>query len=259
MNRTKQLFVKSATPAVQTRPLAFTLLDLLAIVAMLFLLGSMLASGLARTRPTGQSVQCMTNVRRQANAWQMYAQDNNDKLVIAYQGGNAQSGNDDPRFGPGWAAGWLDWTTSTDNTNVSFLVGRYASFSAYLSDPSVFQCPADTFVSSVQRSRGWTRRARSYSMDIALGEGNAESGPWNTFYAHVKKMSEMRFPSPAQTWVFVEEHPDSINDPAFMLPNQASWLTTLPGSITATRHCRSRTVMLSHIHGRGLLHPTAEQ
>lgn len=202
----------------------FTLLDLLAIGVMLLLLVSVIAPGLARTRPAGQSVQCLTNVRRLADAWQMYAQDNNDKLVIVYEGAYAQGGHFDPRFGPAWAEGWLDWTTSLDNTNAGFLVGRYSRFASYFSNANAFQCPSDTFLSPVQRMRGWSRRARSYSINIGLGKGNAESGPWDTLYSHVKKMSEMRFPSPAETWVFLDEHPDSINDPAFMLPNQASWL-----------------------------------
>jgi prepilin-type processing-associated H-X9-DG protein len=208
-----------------TTDCGFTLLDLLAILLTVFLLASVAATGLSRTQPTGQSVQCLTNVRRLANAWQMYAQDNNDKLVIAYHGAAAMGGNFDPVIGPAWSAGWLDWTTSPDNTNTAFLVGRFSRFEPYLAgSASVFQCPSDRFVSPGQKLSGWTRRARSYSMSLGLGDGNAESGSWNPFYAHVKKMSDLRFPSPSETWVYLEEHPDSINDPAFMLPNATLWM-----------------------------------
>jgi len=205
---------------------AFTLLDLLAVVGVIALLACFVAPGLARTKPAGQSIQCLSNTRRLANVWHMYAQDNNDRLVIVFHGGNAQGGNFDPSLGPAWAEGWLDWTTSTDNTNENFLLNeKYARFAPYLSTaPSVFKCPSDIFLTPAQRARGWTQRVRSYSIDITLGAGNAESGPWDAAYSHVKKLSQMRFPSPAETYAFLDEHPDSMNDPAFQNPHETSWV-----------------------------------
>ncbi len=215
-----------ATAARRSVQQGFTLLDLMAALAVICLLACVIAPGLARTKSNGQSIQCLSNTRRLVNAWQMYAQDNNDNLVVVFHGGNAQAGNFDPTLGPGWAEGWLDWTTSSDNTNQNFLINqKYARFAPYFSAaPNIYQCPSDTFVSATQRAFGWTRRARSYSINITLGPGNALGGPWDSTYFQVKKISQMRFPSPADTWVFLDEHPDSINDPAFWNPTQGSWI-----------------------------------
>jgi prepilin-type processing-associated H-X9-DG protein len=40
-------------------------------------------------------------------------------------------------------------------------------------------------------------------------------------YKQIKKVSEFRFPSPAEVAVFIDEHPDSMNDPIFWSPNSA--------------------------------------
>src|SRR5258708_28211863 len=111
----------------------------------------------------------------------------------------AQGGNFDPSLGPGWAAGWQDWTSSTDNTNPAFLLSPiYSTFAKYTSGRfNLFKCPADTFLSATQRARGWSQRARSYSISMGLGAGNAEQGPWDPVYAHVKRMSQLRLPSPS--------------------------------------------------------------
>jgi prepilin-type processing-associated H-X9-DG protein len=52
-----------------------------------------------------------------------------------------------------------------------------------------------------------------------LGQGNAETtAAWDPIYQHYKKMSEFHYPGPAETWAFLDEHADSINDPAFYAP-----------------------------------------
>jgi hypothetical protein len=40
--------------------------------------------------------------------------------------------------------------------------------------------------------------------------GNAEAGPWGAIYKHVRKGSDFIYPGPAETWVYLDEHPDSI-------------------------------------------------
>jgi prepilin-type processing-associated H-X9-DG protein len=62
------------------------------------------------------------------------------------------------------------------------------------------------------------------SGNIGVGAGNAEGGPWDAYYKHILKMSEFLYPGPAETWVFLDEHPDSINDAGFFNPHQTSWI-----------------------------------
>jgi prepilin-type processing-associated H-X9-DG protein len=204
---------------------AFTLLELAVLLLVIGLLAMVATPVFCRTRPDSRSVQCLSNTRALIVAWQMYAQDNGDRMVIALHGGASAGGAGDPALGAGWVSGWLDWGGRSDNTNVLFLTQeRYAKLAKYVTRPSTYKCPSDVSVSSLQIGRGWTQRCRSYSGNIYIGEGNAEEGPTDPLYRHVKKTSDFRYPDPASTWVFVDEHPDSINDPAFWSPHQSNWI-----------------------------------
>src|SRR5487761_2561495 len=207
----------------------FTLTDLLAVFGVGTLLAFLLLPARAGTKPKSDAVVCLNHLHQLIRAWQMYAGDNHDRLVMNFHGsrtaGGAAAG--DPRNAP-WALGWLDWTTSPDNTNVQFLVNdKYAKLAKYTDqDPNLFRCPADRLVSAAQSARGWTQRCRSYSANVGIGAGNAEEGPWYPIYRHITSTTGFLYPGPAQTWVFLEEHPDSINDPAFFNPSAAAWVDT---------------------------------
>ncbi len=237
---------------------AFTFLELLALLALAFLGLSILAPALARTRPNTQTVRCLENLQRLVQAWQMYADDNQGRLVPILNGSSAQGGNFPGAIGPGWAAGWLDWTTSPDNTNLLFLVNpRYAALAGYTgANTNLFKCPSDTRLSPAQQARGWTRRVRSYSAAASLGPGNLQAGPWNSLYPQMIKISDLRFPSPAETFVHLDEDADSINDPAFSSPNATS-LADIP----ATRHNGAATFSFAdghtqlHVWTGSLRHP----
>src|SRR2546422_8363703 len=137
-------------------------------------------------------------------------------------------GSPDPRIGVGWVEGWLDWQTTTrkDNTNTEFLTSdKYANLGPYIGrQKNILKCPADNYLSPKQRAYGWTARVRSFSGNIGVGEGNATEGPWDAIYQHYTKYSQMIYPGPAATWVFVDEHPDSMNDAGFFNPRISNYL-----------------------------------
>ena len=147
--------------------------------------------------------------------------------VYAQHGGDAQGGAaaNNPRNAP-WVVGWLDWSASLDNTNILFLTNeKYSKLAKYFGNTkNIFKCPADQYVSPAQRARGWTARVRSISGNIGVGDGNAETGPWEPIYKHIRTTSEFIYPGPAETWVYLDEHPDSINDAGFFNPRQSSWV-----------------------------------
>jgi prepilin-type processing-associated H-X9-DG protein len=166
---------------------------------------------------------CLANMRRLSLGWMLHANDHAGALALNYHGASAQS----PPVGkPGWASGWLDWTTATDNTNVLKLTDpRYAALATYVDrQAEYFRCPTDTYLSSAQKARGWLARARSYSADILVGDGNALQGPVAPAFVQVKTLAAMIKPAPASTYVFLEEHPDSLNDPAFFAPYSTAWI-----------------------------------
>ena len=212
---------------------AFTLIELLVVIAIIAILAAMLLPALGKAKQKTQGIYCINNLKQLMLGWQMYTHDNNDKIVIAVHGGYAQGGAGDPKWGMGWVEGWLDWTTSTDNTNVLFLTSdKYARLAQYVGrSKNVFKCPADNFASGPQRAQGWQSRCRSLSGNINVGEGNYETGPTDPIYKHIKKMSDFVFQPPVDNWVFVDEHPDSINDAGFFNPHQTAWV-----DVPATYH-----------------------
>jgi prepilin-type processing-associated H-X9-DG protein len=138
-------------------------------------------------------------------------------------------------------SGWLDWGTGADNTNTQNLTELpFAVLAPYFAkQKNVYKCVADIYTSRDQKARGWRERVRSVSGNIYVGKGNGWSsglgydagGPNNlSVYRGAEKASALQIPGPALTWVYMDEHPDSINDAGAFPPNTGTNIPDAPAT-----------------------------
>jgi prepilin-type processing-associated H-X9-DG protein len=75
----------------------------------------------------------------------------------------------------------------------------------------------------MQRAAGWNQRLRSYSMNAMVGDAGTASATGvnvnNPGYKQFFKIGQI--PHPTDIFVFLDEHPDSIEDGYFL--NRESW------------------------------------
>jgi prepilin-type N-terminal cleavage/methylation domain-containing protein/prepilin-type processing-associated H-X9-DG protein len=184
----------------RNRPAGFTLIELLVVIAIIAILAAMLLPALSRAKTKAQGISCMNNHRQIMLAWRMYAEDANDELLYAY-GGNVI--NDLTPYT------WVQGHMRTDPTNTLYFdVSPLARFG--IQGPKIWKCPGDL-----------TQQVRSLSMNYLVG-GNGLTAPnfygiWSSHDAYrlFRKLSQM--PSPAMTWVMMDERPILINDAFFVV------------------------------------------
>ncbi len=216
------------------RKAGFTLLELLVVAAIISILASLLLPTLVHSKIKAQGTRCENNNKQLILAWIMYTGDNGDKLVYNL-GGSADRQTLAQRNAPNWVNNIMDWNLSPDNTNVTF-TGSSLLGPDTANVPEIFHCPSDRVLSEQQKEAGWTSRVRSVSMNAMVGNpGDLLQGKVNVnnpYYVQFLKGSDIR--NPADIFVFLDEHPDSINDGYFLGPSASSYYTLewddLPGS-----------------------------
>jgi len=194
--------MQTTTHSLQRRS-GFTLIELLVVIAIIAILAGMLLPALAKAKQKGQGIMCMNNTKQLQMAWRLYVDDNNNKIPPAYSDLN-------PPYA--WVYGILNWAGSNaDNWNLTNTLMRGTIWKYTGSSDKIYKCPADVF-----KTIGPAReRLRSNSINAWCGMHDGKptwfgnSPPWRMF------LKDSDFVAPADTWVFVDEHPDSINDGFF--------------------------------------------
>jgi prepilin-type N-terminal cleavage/methylation domain-containing protein/prepilin-type processing-associated H-X9-DG protein len=189
---------------------AVTMIELLVVIAIIAILAGLLLPAIARSKQRGQQISCLNNLRQLSISWRMYADENSGLFVPVYYyvkgkldlGGEVNSN--------AWVRGSMDDDTTIyppvepgllDSTNVNGI--KWGGLFPYNKSVAVYRCPADT------SSTNGVLRVRSYSINGWMG-GTAVAGQTN--YRVFRKEQEVVKPSPAEAWIFLDEHERSIND-----------------------------------------------
>jgi prepilin-type N-terminal cleavage/methylation domain-containing protein/prepilin-type processing-associated H-X9-DG protein len=189
---------------------AFTLIELLVVIAIIAILAAMLLPALSKAKLKGQGIQCMSNHRQLTLAWRLYAEDNNDQLVLA----SHRLPRNDPINQYAWTQTELDFSTDPKNWDINADITLRPLWQ-YNKSPGIYKCPADR--SYIQFPNGETKpRVRTMSMNFYLGGfGGDSAGGTSASYTLFRKYSQIvsskGSPGVVKTFVFLDQREDSIN------------------------------------------------
>jgi prepilin-type N-terminal cleavage/methylation domain-containing protein/prepilin-type processing-associated H-X9-DG protein len=206
---------------------AFTLIELLVVLAVIGILMGLLLPTLPRAKEHAQRTACLNNEKQLDVAWQMYAGDAGDKMVV----------NDvdltNPSIPRSTSNSWVTGNCLVD-TNSSTITGG-ALFS-YLKTTRTYRCPMDH--SLVLGTT--TSTLRSYSLSCYLNGPVAANAQWGV--VPLSKTSQIQASAAALT--FLDEDISTIDDGHFLYSTVISnWL-----NVPSWRHNHGETLAFADGH-----------
>jgi len=201
---------------------AFTLVELLVVIAVIAILAGLLLPTLSRAKDSAKNINCESNLRQLQLCWHLYVDDYAGMMVpnnwIAVESGNIQD-----FMQTSWCAGDARTDTTTSNLQLGLLF-------AYNTSTAIYHCPAD--VSTIVDGNGNPLpqlRNRSYNMSQSVNAYGWMTNPLilspsgfpaavDAYQPCFQKYSSITNPPPAQLFVFIDENEVTLEDPQFGYP-----------------------------------------
>ncbi|MBI3868992.1 MAG: DUF1559 domain-containing protein [Verrucomicrobia bacterium] len=214
------------------------MIELLVVIAVIALLAALLLPALNRGKDQAKRVVCINNLKQLTAAWNLYCDDNNDKVPPNYQE-SVLAGVPNNWV---WNVMMYEKGTETsaykhaDSADRSLLVNPERSvLGPYCLSPDIFHCPADR--SYIELPDGRAPRVRSYSLNALISSGDvgfARPGAIR-FRGSIKR----------NAFLFVEEHEDTIFGGEFVFSatsRSPPSIYSFGGSVPSSRHRGSGTM-----------------
>ena len=194
----------------------FTLIELLVVIAIIAILASLLLPAMTKAKGKALQIGCLNNYRQLQLCWLMYTDDHNDALPPNETTGSGREGI------VATARSWIRGSAWTDTTATNIENGVLFSYNRSV---KIYKCPNDK---STVRDQGKIPRFRSVAMNMYM---NHIPELWDRSCWHF--LRQIRNPPPAQAYVFIDEHENSIDNARFTMsgPNEWIWI-----DFPATRH-----------------------
>ena len=179
---------------------AFTLIEILVVVAIIAILAALLLPALSSAQNKSRRVACINHLKQMGLGWTMYAADNDGKLAA-----NVPS----PTVSNTWIKGSMQ--IESESTNQLFI--QQSQLFPYASQIPVYHCPGDT--SQLPFAAG--RRVRSYSMNIWIGSRTMDPMSKIAGYRTFVRENEIALAGSSHIWVIADEDETTIDDGTFMV------------------------------------------